>query len=77
MFLLAGINVYAEEDIYYTNDNGVSLTKTEYDFFTKMYWDGYQEFVTPDGFKEYVCRRTFQLHLRMCICDSGRIDLSF
>ena len=36
-----------------------------------------QEFVTPDGFKEYVCRRTFQLHLRMCICDSGRIDLSF
>ena len=21
--------------------------------------------------------RTFQLHLRMCICDSGRIDLSF
>lgn len=59
MFLLAGINVYAEEDIYYTNDNGVSLTKTEYDFFTKMYWDGYQEFVTPAKYNKYASENLF------------------
>ena len=41
LFVLLGVislNVYADE-AFYTNDNGVSLTEQEYDFFTNMYWD--------------------------------------
>ncbi len=38
--------VNAQEDIYYVNDNGVSFTKNEYDFFSKMYYDGYQQTMT-------------------------------
>lgn len=59
VFLLVGVNVYAEEDVYYTNNNGVSLTKTEYDFFTNMYWDGYQKFVTPALYNKYATENLF------------------
>lgn len=59
LFLLVGINVYADEAVYYTNDNGVSMTKTEYDFFTKMYWDGYQKFVTPAKYNKYASENLF------------------
>lgn len=40
----------AEEDVYYTNSNNVSFTKEEYDFFTAMYYEGYQDIVTPELF---------------------------
>ena len=25
---------------YFTNENGVSLSEKEYDFFSKLYWEG-------------------------------------
>ena len=40
--------VFAEDDIYYTNNYGVSLTKKEYNFISEMYWDGFQKFVTKE-----------------------------
>lgn len=40
---------FAKEN-YFVNDNGVSFSKKEYDFFGKMYWDGYQEFVSQDEY---------------------------
>ena len=45
--ILLGKNVYAKE-VYYTNSNGVEFTKDEYDFFTYLMRDGYQEFVTQE-----------------------------
>lgn len=45
-------NVNAEE-IYYTNDNGVSLTKEEYDFLTEVYWDGFQQRMTEEEYNYY------------------------
>lgn len=39
---------------YFTNENGVSLTKEEYDFLTKMYWDGYQKMMTQDEYNKFV-----------------------
>ncbi len=38
---------------YFTNENGVSLTKEEYDFLTKMYWDGYQKIMTQDEYNKF------------------------
>mgnify|MGYP001625220426 FL=1 len=34
------------QEVFFQNDNGVILTYEEYEFFSKMYWDGYQENVT-------------------------------
>ena len=47
---------FAEEsgDIYYTNNNGVNFTEEEYDFFTQLYWHGYQKMMTQDDFDEFV-----------------------
>lgn len=42
-----------ETNSYYTNDNGVSLTKEEYDFLTKMYWDGYQKIMTKEEYQKF------------------------
>ena len=46
-------NVFAKEN-YYSNLNGVSLTQEEYDFFTKMYYDGYQATITQDEYQRFV-----------------------
>ena len=35
---------------YYVNGNGVVFTKLEYEFFSKMYWEGYQDFVTQNEY---------------------------
>ena len=46
--------VYANT-IFYENDNGVKLTQKEYDYISNLYWDGYQQYLTPndyDVFKE-------------------------
>ena len=45
--------VYALE-VYYKNDNGVSLSKEEYDLLTYMYWDGCQELITSDDYDKFV-----------------------
>lgn len=46
-------NVSAKE-YYYTNDNGVSLTKEEYDFLSELYWDGYQERMTQEQYEKFI-----------------------
>ena len=50
---IIGVNAKSTNNIYYVNDNGVSFTKEEYDFFTKMYYDGYQAYMTLDDYHYY------------------------
>jgi len=42
------LDVNAKSLIYYENNNGLSFTKEEYDFFTAMYYEGYQENMTEE-----------------------------
>ena len=42
----------ADEEVYYTNGYGVEFTEDEYNYFTEMFWDGYQELVTQDDFDQ-------------------------
>lgn len=57
LFILVSIlfcNVNAKEiNFYYENENGVILTKKEYDFFTEMYYDGYQQYLTKNDLKYF------------------------
>lgn len=41
------LNVYADE-VFYTNGNNVDFTREEYDYYSDMYWEGFQENVTQD-----------------------------
>lgn len=55
VFAVAGFtkNVYAEE-VYYTNQNGVELTREEYEFLSTFYTERYPEFMTRDMYDEFV-----------------------
>lgn len=45
MIITTSVNA---QEIYYENSNGITFTKEEYDFFSKMYYDGYQATMTKD-----------------------------
>ena len=51
LFLTCSLHVKADE-VYYTNNLGVSFTKEEYDFFTEIYWDGIQKFTTMEEYNK-------------------------
>lgn len=42
------------EEYFYTNDNGVSFTEAEYNFFTNFFYEGYQKYMTQAMFDEYI-----------------------
>lgn len=47
------LNVNASNNIYYTNENGVEFTKEQYDFFSSIYYDGYQNIMTEEDFNYF------------------------
>ena len=47
---IVGIQTVHATEIYYTNQYGVEFTKDQYDFFSAMYSEGYQEMITPEVF---------------------------
>ena len=57
-------NVNAQET-YYINDNGISFTKEEYDFFSKMYYDGYQRYMTSEDLE----------YFKYCDMDINNIEI--
>ena len=46
--LFIGLITVNAQDYYYINDNGVTFTKNQYDFITKMYFEGYQAYMTQE-----------------------------
>lgn len=46
-------NVYAKEK-YFTNNNGVTFSKEEYDFLTQMFWDGCQSLFTSLDYVRFI-----------------------
>jgi hypothetical protein len=47
------------DEIYYTNNNNVSMTEAQYDFFGEMFWDGYQDIVTQAQYNRYLTNGYF------------------
>ncbi len=61
VFFCTSVNVSASE-IYFSNANGVNLTIEEYNFISKIFWEGYQKdmtiedynFILSDGISENI-----------------------
>ena len=47
------VNVNAKETTYYINKYDVEFTKTQYDYFSKMFYEGYQDLIDQETFKSY------------------------
>lgn len=52
LFCIGMLNIKAES-IYYTNSNGVTFTESQYKYFSKIYWEGYQEYMNQEDFDYY------------------------
>ena len=71
LVILHGSNVYIK-NIYYINNNGVAFTKEQYDFYTELAHEGYQEVVTQEMLEEIDWNNLEDLDVRvthMCIKD--------
>ena len=44
--VILSISVKADENIYYTNSNGVSMTETQYNYLKEMFFEDYPNYVT-------------------------------
>ncbi len=52
IFILFPINIKASND-FYTNQNGVVFSEDEYNFLSKVYWEGIQEYTTIEEYNNY------------------------
>lgn len=50
LFTVVKLNLVSAESAYYINQYGVSFNETQYNYFSKMFWDGYQDLITQDEF---------------------------
>ena len=60
--------VFAEET-FYKNKNGVTLTEEEYNFISKMYWDGYQSLMTLEDYEEFQDSKVMDGQVEVKILD--------
>ena len=54
LVMFVSINNVSAEEQYYNNKYNVTLTKEEYDFLSKFYWEGYQEDMTLEDYQEFI-----------------------
>ena len=47
------LNLVNAKEIFYTNQYGVAFSENQYNYYSKMFWNGYQDLVTQDEF-DYV-----------------------
>ncbi len=48
------------KEYYYENNNGVKLTEQEYNFYTEMYWEGYQEYISKNDYDYFKNMNIFE-----------------
>lgn len=53
LIMFAGVITVNANEIYYSNRYGVEFNKEQYEFFTKMYYEGYQEHMTIEDFNYF------------------------
>lgn len=72
LLFIAVLNVNADE-IVYTNDNNVSMTQDQYDYFGEVFWDGYQQYVTVDQFNHALDNGLFDSEIEKHVYDTDSV----
>ncbi len=57
--VILSISVKADENIYYTNSNGVSMTETQYNYLKEMFFEDYPNYVTEAEYNELLTKNMF------------------
>ena len=70
--VILSISVKADENIYYTNSNGVSMTETQYNYLKEMFFDGYPNYVTEAEYNELLTKNMFTKEIeKKTVVDEG------
>lgn len=69
-FITFSTTVSAKE-VYYTNQYGVELTKEEYNFITKFYYNGYQKFITNEMYNYMLENNLFNGQIKTSIIEDA------
>lgn len=54
LFSKVSASELSEEEYYYSNSKGVNFTKQEYDFISNFYFEGFQDYMTPEDYESFV-----------------------
>ena len=73
LFLKIG-NVSAST--YYTNTNGVNFTKEQYDFISKLYYDGYQDLMSEADLNKMITLDLFDKEITSKSVNDGLVSKS-
>jgi hypothetical protein len=57
--VILSVNVKADENIYYTNSNGVSMTETQYNYLKEMFFENYPNYITGAEYNELLTKNLF------------------
>lgn len=60
---------------YFENDNGVIFSKNEYDFISKIYWDGYQSLMTQEEYIEFKMLGVMDEQVKTKTLDYPKIEI--
>ncbi len=63
-------NVNAKEQIYYTNSNGVTFTKEEYDFLNNIYFEGYINYMTKEDYNNFISSNIMSKKIKISTTDN-------
>lgn len=63
-----------ESDVYYRNSNGVELTEEEYNFVSKFYFEGYQDYMTIENYLRLKNDNIMTKEVKKVEMDNGGIQ---
>lgn len=63
-------NVNAKEQNYYTNSNGVSFSKEEYEFLNTIYFEGYVNYMTKADYNDFISSNIMSKEIKISMTDN-------
>lgn len=67
LIIFGALAIFIGQDVkaetYFVNKNNVRLTKSQYDYISKLYYEGYQNFITEDEYNALVQNDLFQQNI--------------
>ena len=65
------------EEVFFENSNGITFTKEQYDFFGKVFFDGYQENITKEIWNLYADKEMKESNVEVSILDESNISSKY
>ena len=62
------------DEIYFTNDNNVSMSEEQYNYIGELFFEGYQNYITTSEFNDLLTRNLFNSPIEKDVYDESLIQ---